>query len=227
MAFIEVRDVAKGYGEHKVQALTGVTFDVSAAEFVALMGPSGCGKSTLLNMIAGIDYPTSGTVSLDGHEVSSLSDSAATEMRRTKVGFVFQFFNLLSTLTVSENVALPLEIGGRTHHAEARTRLNEILDAVSMSHRAKFFPAQLSGGEMQRTAIARALIHKPVVLLADEPTGNLDTDTGKAILDLLHKLNRESGITILMATHSEEAAGYASRIIRLRDGRVVAEEQRV
>ncbi len=210
-----------------MQALSGVSFDVEAAEFVALMGPSGCGKSTLLNMVAGIDRPSAGSVSLNGQDVSTLDDSATTELRRTKIGFVFQFFNLLSTLTVSENVALPLEIGRGLSHTDIAARVKSMLESVSMSHRAGFFPAQLSGGEMQRTAIARALIHKPMVLLADEPTGNLDTDTGKAILDLLRDTNRDSGITILMATHSEEAAGYASRIIRMRDGKVVAQEQRV
>lgn len=208
-------------------ALSGVSFDVSAAEFVALMGPSGCGKSTLLNMVAGIDRPSVGAVSLNGQDVSALADAAATELRRTKIGFVFQFFNLLSTLTVAENVALPLEIGRGLGQAEIASRVKAMLESVSMSHRANFFPAQLSGGEMQRTAIARALIHKPMVLLADEPTGNLDTDTGKAILELLRQTNRDSGVTILMATHSEEAAGYASRVIRMRDGKVVAQEQRV
>lgn len=210
-----------------MQALSGVSFDVSAAEFVALMGPSGCGKSTLLNMVAGIDRPSVGAVSLNGQDVSALADAAATELRRTKIGFVFQFFNLLSTLTVAENVALPLEIGRGLGQAEIASRVKAMLESVSMSHRANFFPAQLSGGEMQRTAIARALIHKPMVLLADEPTGNLDTDTGKAILELLRQTNRDSGVTILMATHSEEAAGYASRVIRMRDGKVVAQEQRV
>lgn len=227
MTFIQLKEVAKSYGEHQVQALSGVSFDVEAAEFVALMGPSGCGKSTLLNMVAGIDRPSAGSVSLNGQDVSTLDDSATTELRRTKIGFVFQFFNLLSTLTVSENVALPLEIGRGLSHTDIAARVKSMLESVSMSHRAGFFPAQLSGGEMQRTAIARALIHKPMVLLADEPTGNLDTDTGKAILDLLRDTNRDSGITILMATHSEEAAGYASRIIRMRDGKVVAQEQRV
>ncbi len=227
MTFIQLKEVAKSYGEHQVQALSGVSFDVDAAEFVALMGPSGCGKSTLLNMVAGIDRPSAGSVSLNGQDVSALDDAATTELRRTKIGFVFQFFNLLSTLTVAENVALPLEIGRGLSHTDIAARVKSMLESVSMSHRAGFFPAQLSGGEMQRTAIARALIHKPMVLLADEPTGNLDTDTGKAILDLLHNTNRDSGITILMATHSEEAAGYASRIIRMRDGKVVAQEQRV
>lgn len=227
MTFIQLKEVAKSYGEHQVQALSGVSFDVDAAEFVALMGPSGCGKSTLLNMVAGIDRPSAGSVSLNGQDVSTLDDAATTELRRTKIGFVFQFFNLLSTLTVAENVALPLEIGRGLSHTDIAARVKSMLESVSMSHRAGFFPAQLSGGEMQRTAIARALIHKPVVLLADEPTGNLDTDTGKAILDLLRATNRDSGITILMATHSEEAAGYASRIIRMRDGKVVAQEQRV
>lgn len=227
MTFIQLKEVAKSYGEHQVQALSGVSFDVDAAEFVALMGPSGCGKSTLLNMVAGIDRPSAGSVSLNGQDVSALDDAATTELRRTKIGFVFQFFNLLSTLTVAENVALPLEIGRGLSHTDIAARVKSMLDSVGMSHRAGFFPAQLSGGEMQRTAIARALIHKPMVLLADEPTGNLDTDTGKAILDLLRETNRGSGITILMATHSEEAAGYASRIIRMRDGKVVAQEQRV
>ena len=178
-------------------------------------------------MVAGIDRPSAGSVSLNGQDVSTLDDAATTELRRTKIGFVFQFFNLLSTLTVAENVALPLEIGRGLSHTDIAARVKSMLESVNMSHRAGFFPAQLSGGEMQRTAIARALIHKPVVLLADEPTGNLDTDTGKAILDLLRDTNRDSGITILMATHSEEAAGYASRIIRMRDGKVVAQEQRV
>lgn len=227
MPFIQLKNVAKSYGEHKVQALSEVNFDVSPAEFVALMGPSGCGKSTLLNMMAGIDSPTAGSVILDGQDVSALSDADTTELRRTKIGFVFQFFNLLSTLTVAENVALPLEIARTYKHREITEKVNAMLESVSMAKRAGFFPAQLSGGEMQRTAIARALVHQPVVLLADEPTGNLDTETGRSILELMKRTNEDLGITIVMATHSEEAAGYANRVIRMRDGRVVSEEQRV
>jgi putative ABC transport system ATP-binding protein len=221
---IEIQDVHKYYGEHHVNALRGVSFRLEAGEFVALMGPSGCGKSTLLNVIGTLDHPNSGHVLLDGVSLLSQDDATLTRFRRERVGFIFQFFNLLSTLTVAENVALPLELDPTISEKAAREAVAVMLERVGMSHRAAFYPAQLSGGEMQRVAIARALIHKPSIILADEPTGNLDTENGEALLTLLRDIARTERPIILMATHSEEAARSASRILRMRDGLCVADE---
>jgi putative ABC transport system ATP-binding protein len=217
---IVVQDLSKCYGEHHVNALRGVSLEIQAGEFVALMGPSGCGKSTLLNLLGAIDRPTEGQVLIAGENLFGKSEKDLTHFRRERLGFVFQFFNLLSTLTAAENVALPLDLAPSLKEAERRQRVQAILERVGMSHRADFYPAQLSGGEMQRVAIARALVHQPQIVLADEPTGNLDTENGKSILQLLSQLSREDGQTILMATHSAEAAQQADRIIRIRDGKV-------
>lgn len=216
--------IGKTYGEHNVTALANVDLQIRRGEFVALMGPSGCGKSTLLNIIGAIDAPTTGDVSFDGKSLKGLSDDELTKLRRNKIGFVFQFFNLLSTLTVAENVSLPLEL----QHVK-RTTIDEAvataLGAVGLGARAEFYPAQLSGGEMQRAAIARALIHRPALIVADEPTGNLDSENGQSVLSLIKSLNKQEGQTIVMATHSNEAAANADRTIFMRDGLIVSEQE--
>ena len=219
MAILVVDAVEKIYdgGLRPVAALRGVTFEAGAGDFIALMGPSGCGKSTLLHLVGGMDFPSRGRVSLDGLILNELGEEALAGVRRTRIGFVFQFFNLLPTLTVAENVTLPLLLDGASDR-KSRDRANGLLDRVGLTERANHFPAQLSGGEMQRAAVARALITKPKLVLADEPTGNLDTENGAQVMKLLAEVNRELRVTILLATHSEEAAGYATRIIRMRDG---------
>ena len=219
---IRLSDVTKVYEAdgNRVEALRGVTLHVARGEFVALVGPSGCGKSTLLNLIGGIDVPTSGEVVVDGAALAGLSDRALSLYRREKVGFVHQLFNLLPTLTALENVALPLllqGVGGR----EARERARQQLEGVGMGHRARHGPHQLSGGEQQRVAIARAIVHGPPIILADEPTGNLDSKAGQEVLDLLAWLVVAQGRTLLLATHSREAAARAGRVAILRDGVVM------
>ena len=198
-----------------VPALRGVSFEAEAGDFIALMGPSGCGKSTLLHVVGGMDRPTKGSVSLAGVALDSLNEEALARLRRKKIGFVFQFFNLLPTLTVAENVALPLMLDGSRYSSE---RAREILDRVGLVERAAHFPAELSGGEMQRAAVARAIVTRPDLILADEPTGNLDTDNGTQVMNLLAELNRELRLTIILATHSIEAARYARRTLSMRDG---------
>ncbi|HEY9688000.1 MAG TPA: ABC transporter ATP-binding protein [Coleofasciculaceae cyanobacterium] len=215
---IEIRDLSKHYGEHHVQALKGISLDIAPGEFVALMGPSGCGKSTLLNILGTIDRPSGGSVRMDGADIFTGNEEALTRFRRERLGFIFQFFNLLSTLTVAENVALPLDLDPGFPESRKKQVVASILEQVHMSHRADFYPSQLSGGEMQRVAIARALVHSPQIILADEPTGNLDTENGAAVLTLLRDLTRSGGQVVLMATHSEEAASCADRILRMRDG---------
>jgi putative ABC transport system ATP-binding protein len=196
---IQIQDVAKLYGDHNVQALSGISLDIEHGEFIALMGASGCGKSTLLNIMGGIDRASSGSVLVNGDDLAQMDDDQLTRVRASKIGFIFQFFNLLSTLTVRENVALPLELLGKGKAVEIKNRVDQMLERVNIAKRADFYPAHLSGGELQRTAIARALIHSPQLILADEPTGNLDTENGIAILELLRTINREDGLTIVMA----------------------------
>lgn len=220
---LELRGVSKRYSDHDVNALRDVSLSLDGGDFVAICGPSGCGKSTLLNIVGLIDKPSSGSVVLDDQELNSLDDERLTVLRGKRIGFVFQFFNLLSTLTIEENVALPLELSGDTKEADVRRKVMDLLERVGIAKRAKFYPSQLSGGEMQRAAIARAVIHAPQVLVADEPTGNLDSESGKIILELLKHLNERDGQTIVMATHSAEAAAYASRRIDMRDGRIVVD----
>jgi putative ABC transport system ATP-binding protein len=220
---IEIRQVAKIYGDHNVRALQSIDLNIGRGEFLALTGASGCGKSTLLNIIAGIDRQTSGSVLLDGDDLTKLDDNALTAIRAKKIGFIFQFFNLLSTMTVAENISLPLELSSHLSKTESRQKVESMLERMQLKARAQFYPAQLSGGEMQRTAIARALVHSPELILADEPTGNLDTENGCIVLDLLKKINEEDGLTIVMATHSVVAASYAHRIILLKDGHMVGE----
>ena len=221
MPILIVNNVEKTYdgGGRAVAALRGVSFEANTADFIALMGPSGCGKSTLLHIVGGMDRPTRGSVSLGGVALDSLDEEELARLRRSKIGFVFQFFNLLPTLTVAENVALPLMLDG-ARHSQAVERAREMLDRVGLADRAAHFPAELSGGEMQRAAVARAVITRPDLILADEPTGNLDTDNGTQVMDLLGGLNRELGLTIVLATHSVEAAQYARRTLRMRDGSI-------
>jgi ABC-type lipoprotein export system ATPase subunit len=219
MSLLRLDRVSKNYFTEgrPVAALADVSFGAERGEFVALVGRSGCGKSTLLNLAGAMDFPTAGTVTLDGIDTSSFSDAALTKLRRDKVGFVFQSFQLLPALSVIENVELPLLLAGR---ADARPLAVDALQWVEMGDYIARKPFQLSGGQMQRVAIARALVHSPSLLLADEPTGNLDTTTSDLILELLRRVARETGTTILMATHSVEAAAMADTIVRLRDGQI-------
>ena len=213
---VSVSDVRKFYGD--VHALDGVSFDVRAGELVALLGPSGCGKSTMLNLVGCIDLPDSGEVRIDDVATASLSDDALTALRRDRMGTIFQFFNLLPTLPLEENVALPLVLQGRPRD-EIAERVGEALRAVGIAEKARAMPAQVSGGQLQRAAIARAIVHRPAILLADEPTGNLDSQNGEIVLRILEEL-AANGQAILMATHSAEAAARATRRIHMRDGRI-------
>ena len=217
-------DVHKAYrqGENEVVALVGVSTDIPRGAFAAIMGPSGSGKSTLLHLIGGLDRPSGGELLVDGRLVGQMADDEVTLFRRTNIGFVFQFFNLLPTLTALENVTLPLVLDGRSK-AEADQRAALLLEKVGLEKRRHHLPEALSGGEIQRVAIARALAFNPPILLADEPTGNLDSKTGQDVLSLLRQINQEHGSTVVMATHSQEAAHCADRTIYLRDGRVERE----
>lgn len=221
MALVELRNVVKDYASdsQKVRALDDVSLSVAPGELVALVGRSGCGKSTLLNLAGAMDFPTSGRVLIDGHPTSGASDQQLTQLRRGKVGFVFQSFQLLHTLSAVENVELPLLLAGSTNARESALRR---LHSVQLDGLERRLPHQLSGGQMQRVAIARALVNSPKVLLADEPTGNLDTSTGNAILELLRRLTRDQNTATLIATHSADAAAIADVIITLRDGKVAS-----
>jgi putative ABC transport system ATP-binding protein len=207
-------------GEHVVNALMGIDFEVKEGDFVALMGPSGSGKSTLLHLLGGLDKPSEGDVTLAGQPLAALSDKQATLARRHNVGFIFQFFNLLPTLTAKENVSLPLIIDGKNLR-KYNQKIDAVLELVGLSDRADHKPDQLSGGEQQRVAIARALVTDPAIVLADEPTGNLDSKTGKAIMDLLRRSCDELGQTIVVVTHDARAAAYADRVVFLSDGNIV------
>jgi ABC-type lipoprotein export system ATPase subunit len=204
----------------RVRALDDVSIDVDAGQFVALVGRSGCGKSTLLHLAGAMDFPSAGHVRLDGVATDALNEAGLTKLRREKVGFVFQSFQLLNTLSVVENVEVPLLLAG---HKNPRPKAMARLASVGISDLAHRMTHQLSGGQMQRVAIARALVHGPRLLLADEPTGNLDTATGNAILELLRRICSEQNVTILMATHSAEAAAIADRVVRMRDGRITGD----
>jgi ABC-type lipoprotein export system ATPase subunit len=219
MPILSLQNVTKEYLTDglRVLALNSVTLDVAAGEFVAIVGRSGCGKSTLLNLAGGMDFPTNGTVTIDRTSTTNLSDSEQTRLRRKKVGFVFQSFQLLHTLTAIENVELPLLLAGEPRAREAAI---ESLKWVELDGLGDRFPHQLSGGQMQRVAIARALVHSPKILLADEPTGNLDTVTGGVILEFLQRLTREKETATIMATHSQEAVNLCDTIVHLRDGRI-------
>ena len=202
-------------------ALQNVSLEVKEGEFVAIMGPSGCGKSTLLNILGLIDNPTEGTYMLNNKDVSQMQENERTELRKGMIGFVFQSFNLIEELNVVENIELPLLYMGISR-SERRRRVNEIMERVGIAHRAKHFPCQLSGGQQQRVAIARAVIPSPKIILADEPTGNLDSHNGREVIDLLAELHREV-TTIIMVTHSQHDANYADRIVNLFDGQVVSQ----
>jgi putative ABC transport system ATP-binding protein len=212
-----------GSGAARVEALRGIDLRVARGEFVAVMGPSGSGKSTLLHLIGGLDAPTEGSVHVGGDDISSMDDDRVTLIRRRRVGFIFQAFNLLDVLTAEENVALPLVIDG-VREAEAGRRALAALELVDVAQRRNHLPSQLSGGEQQRLAIARALVTKPLLLLADEPTGNLDSANSEQVMGLLRKLVDERRQTILMVTHDARHAALADRLVRLRDGRVEEEQ---
>jgi putative ABC transport system ATP-binding protein len=221
---LEFTDVTKSYGTAPtVPALKGLSLQIGALERVAIMGPSGSGKSTLLNLACGLDRATSGSVQVGGTDLSSLTDDARTRLRREKVGMIFQTFNLLATLTATENVALPLRLNGAGKR-EADERACSMLGRVGLSQRTSHRPDELSGGERQRVAIARALIFRPALLLADEPTGNLDSVTGEVILRLLDDLQQECQSTLLLVTHNAEAAKHCDRIITLQDGQIIRDE---
>ena len=222
MVVLEARDIRKKYqmGKHLIEALAGIDFKVEKGEFVAIMGPSGSGKSTLLHLLGGLDTPSEGEITLADKRLSKLSERAATLARRHNVGFVFQFFNLLPTLTAEENILLPVIIDGKSPR-KYHERLNSLLELVGLTDRRNHKPDQLSGGEQQRVAIARSLITQPAILLADEPTGNLDSKTGTAIMELLRRSAQELQQTVIVVTHDPKAAAYAGRVVFLRDGSIV------
>ena len=218
------RNLTKEYrsGDHDIAVLRDVTFEVPQGEFVAIVGPSGSGKTTLLGLLAGLDAPTRGTVQLDGRDFSALDEDARARVRGEKVGFVFQSFQLIPTLTALENVQVPLELRGEPG---ASARAHELLVRVGLGDRTHHFPNQLSGGEQQRVALARAFVNRPRILFADEPTGNLDTDNGARIVELIESINREAGSTVVLVTHDLALAQRADRVIRMRDGVVVSDER--
>ena len=223
-ALIEVRDLWKCYqlGELEVQALRGVSLDIATGEFVAVMGASGSGKSTLMNILGCLDQPTRGTYRLSAADVSTLSPEARARIRNRQIGFVFQSFNLLPRTSALENVELPLVYGG-VAFGEQQRRAREALVSIGLGGREDHLPSQLSGGQQQRVAIARALVTGPSLLLADEPTGNLDTATSVEILALLQRLHREQGLTIVLVTHETDIAAYAERVVTFRDGQIVSD----
>ena len=206
-------------GGRELTVLKDISFDITPGEFVAILGPSGSGKSTLLGLLAGLDRPRGGRVVLDGQDLSSLNEDARARLRREKIGFVFQSFHLVPTLTARENVQVPLELRGE----DGRQRAGDLLDRVGLGDRGHHYPTQLSSGEQQRVAVARAFSNRPRILFADEPTGNLDAATGTVVIDLMAELNRESGTTLMLVTHDPALASRARRVIRLADGRLVAD----
>jgi len=220
---IRINEVRKSYGppDCRVEVLRGVSLVIAQGEFLAIMGPSGCGKSTLLHLLGGLDLIDSGEIFLDQNALHAMNDSQLTRLRRDTIGIIFQFFNLLPTLTAEENIQLPALLQGKPCH-EVRVRATQLLEEIGLSHRADKKIHQLSGGEMQRVALARALISNPSVLLADEPTGNLDSESSQVVISLLQNLGREHGTTIIMVTHSAEIAASADRCITMRDGHILS-----
>ncbi len=225
-AIIRLENVTKTYpmGEVEVHALRGLNLEVPQGQFVVLLGPSGSGKTTTLNLIGGLDRPTEGKVIVEGEDIARLNDRRLTQYRAAKVGFVFQFFNLIPTLTAAENIAFALELVNRDRKA-IRERTGTLLALVGLSDRANHFPSQLSGGEQQRVAIARALANRPSILLADEPTGNLDVETGRQVLQALRDLNQKEGVTVVLVTHNTAIAPLADRVVRLHSGTVASDER--
>jgi putative ABC transport system ATP-binding protein len=224
---IVVRNLVKTIrnGPHEVQIIRDISFDVPSRQFVAVMGPSGSGKSTLLGLVAGLDWPSSGSIFIDGQDITKLREDEMTQLRGTKLGFVFQSYHLIPTLTALENVMLPMEFNGTANGNGPLDRATYLLESVGLTGRRDHYPAQLSGGEQQRVALARAFMMKPSVLLADEPTGNLDSENGRHVLDLLIRLNKEEGTTLVLVTHDELLASHAERRIVLKDGRIVEDRQ--
>ncbi len=223
MPIIRCENVTKTYvtGDVRVEALRGITMDIERGEMVAVMGPSGCGKTTLLNCLSGIDDATSGRIIIEGNEITTMDDDSKTDFRAKRMGFVFQFYNLLPVLTATENVELPLLIAG-VDPQSSRRRATELLDAVGLSNRATLRPNSLSGGERQRVTIARALSNDPAIVWADEPTGDLDVKTSEEVVSLMRRLNRENGQTFVIVTHDPEVGGRCDRIIHMRDGSIVS-----
>jgi len=222
---IKLENLTKVYRTDEIEstALNQVSFEIEKGEFVSVMGPSGCGKSTLLNIIGMLDKPESGSYKFLGTEISGLNEKGRSSVRKQNIGFIFQNFNLIDELTVFENIELPL-IYNKVSASERKTRVNELVEKIGISHRVSHFPQQLSGGQQQRVAVARALITKPPLILADEPTGNLDSSHGNEVMELLCELN-EAGTTIIMVTHSSHDASYSGRIINLLDGQIVSEKK--
>ena len=226
MEVVKIENVTRTYqiGKLETHALRGVSLSINSGEFTALVGPSGSGKTTLLQMIGCLDQPTSGRVTVDGKEVTSLNRNQRADMRKGHIGFIFQFFALIPTLTAYENVEMPLLLNGHSPK-ERRDRVMELLSAVDLTDRANNRPDQLSGGQQQRIAIARALAPKPALILADEPTANLDTENGKQVMEIMKKLNQETGETFVFATHDPRVINYASRVVTLEDGVIVKDSQ--
>lgn len=224
---LQLRGVTKWIdtGTHRVEILRGIDLDIAVGEFAAIMGASGSGKSTLLGLLAGLDSPSAGSIRVDGEEIATLDEEAMADVRGRKIGFVFQSYQLIPTLTAEENVLLPAELAGVSGR-EAMQRARSLLETVGLKDRLDHYPVQLSGGEQQRVALARAFMRKPPLLLADEPTGNLDSTNGRQVLELLLELNRREGTTLVLVTHDKELAAYATRVITLRDGLVVDDRRR-
>lgn len=226
MNIIEVKNLDKSFkvGKEEVKVLKDINLNVKKGEFVSIMGPSGGGKSTLLYLLGGLDKPTSGSVSIDGRDISTIKKKEMSSMRRNELGFVFQFYNLVPNLTVEDNIMLPLILDGKKLKNYDK-KLNEILDIIGMQDKRKVTPRELSGGQQQRVAIARALIFEPEIIFLDEPIGNLDSKTGREIMDLFKKINVEYGKTLIQVTHSKESAQYGTSIIELIDGEIVSREE--
>lgn len=219
---IEIKDICKSFGEkdNRTQVLNNVSLSVGKGEFISLMGASGSGKSTLLYLLGGLDTPDSGEIVLDGRDISKMRDRELSKLRREGMGFVFQFFNLVQNLSVEDNILLPLVMDGKDPK-KYRERLDSILETVGLFDKRKSYPNQLSGGQQQRCAVARAVIYEPKILLADEPTGNLDSKSGAEIMELFSRINKKKGITILMVTHSADCAAYSDKVITLSDGQII------
>lgn len=226
MGSVKTINLTKEFGEknNKVKVLDNINIEIKDGEFVSLMGPSGSGKSTLLYLVGGLDKPTLGKVLINDKDISKLSDDKLSKIRRKDIGFVFQFYNLVQNLTVEENIMLPVIMNGEKE-SKYKERLNYILKTIGLESKRKSLPKELSGGQQQRVSIARAIILKPSIIFADEPIGNLDSKSGKEVMELFKKINKEENITILQVTHSEQSAKYGNRIIRLKDGKIVGDEK--